>query len=96
MSIDGLFQTINAILMIADLNFKTNTSLSHITVSRFNQDPLENMFSEIRANGGFNRHLNAHQIGKIFSKIICVKLLTQTILIVKTMKQVLWMMTLIE
>lgn len=61
--INGFFQTINAVLMIADATFLTDPTLNHICVSRFNQDPLENMFSKIRANGGFNRHPNAHEVG---------------------------------
>lgn len=72
--INGLIQSFNAILLIADLNFQSDPTVSFISASHFNQDPLENMFSKIRANGGFNRHPNAHQIGKIFSKIICLKL----------------------
>lgn len=76
--INGLIQSINAILLIVDFFFETDSSLCFIYASRFNQDPLENMFSKIRANGGFNRHPNAHQVGKIFSKIICLKLVFNT------------------
>ena len=72
--INGLIQSITAILMIVELSFETDSSLLYFSAHHFNQDPLENMFSKIRANGGFNRHPNAYQIGKIFSKIICLKL----------------------
>ena len=76
--INGLIQSINAILLFVDFSFETDPSILSFHASRFNQDPLENMFSKIRANGGFNRHPNAHQVGKIFSKIICLKLVFNT------------------
>ena len=72
--VDGLIQTIIGIISIAENYFRSNDKTLFIIPSRFNQDPLENFFGKMRAAGGFNRHPNAYQIGKIFAKIFCIKL----------------------
>ena len=76
--IDGLIQTIKGILSIADYYFKADMGILFINGSNFNQDPLENFFGKVRGAGGFNRHPNAYQIGKIFAKIFCLKLVFNT------------------
>lgn len=72
--VDGLIQTIIGITSIAESYFRSNNKVFFITPSHFNQDPLENFFGKVRGAGGFNRHPNAYQIGKIFAKIFCLKL----------------------
>lgn len=76
--IDGLIQTIKAILSIAEFYFKIDNDISFIKSSHLNQDPLENFFGKLRAAGGFNRHPNAYQIGNVFAKIFCLKLVFNT------------------
>jgi len=72
--IDGLLQTTEAILGIVHDLFNDNQELSFVFTSRFNQDPLENLFACVRANGGNCRNPTVHQFNTIIAKLMSLKI----------------------
>lgn len=56
-SINGLIQTTRGILSLSEEMFQENSNILYILTSRFNQDPLENVFSYVRAKGGHCKSL---------------------------------------
>lgn len=71
--LDGLIQTINGVLALADDLFETTTQF--FLTLKVNQDPIENMFGLIRARGGFNRNLSVKEFNYLIGRIMSMKIL---------------------
>ena len=56
-------------------NFWTDNGLSFLLTSRFNQDPLENLFSIIRGKGGHRCNPDAHEFRVALTQVMVDKLL---------------------
>lgn len=77
--LNGLVHTINAILTLGDDIFNNeDLGVNFILTSRFNQDPIENLFGLVRSKGGNNKNPSVHIFGFIICKILSMKFLNSS------------------
>ena len=69
----GLLQT----LQVSKIILKENIGIEYILTSRFNQDPIENLFAQIRAANGNNQNPSVYQFNHNIARLTTVKILTQ-------------------
>lgn len=74
--LNGIVQTINATLALANDLFKSDLEVSYFLTHKINQDSLENFFSQIRGRGGFNRHPSLSEFNNVIGRIMSMKLLS--------------------
>lgn len=74
--ISGLRQTIKAILEISNNLFDKYPHITYILTRKFQQDPLENLFSIIRSKGGCNTNPSVMDFSRTLSKIMANKVLS--------------------
>lgn len=72
----GWCQTINALFgLVEDLSIDTYFSHEFILPSRLNQDPLENLFAQVRSKGGCSTNPSVKQLNSILAKIVSIRIL---------------------
>lgn len=74
-SIEGLIQSTSGILSLSEEIMKEYSNIFSILTNHFNQDPIENMFSYIRAKGGHSKNPSVHEFNIILAKLISLKLI---------------------
>lgn len=72
----GLIQSIRAIQTVSKNILWENIGIEYILTSRYNQDPVENLFAQIRAANGNNRNPSVHEFNHNIAKITTVKILS--------------------
>lgn len=73
--LEGLRQTTAGILLLTGDILQDYPDKDCILTSRFNQDPVENLFSSVRSKGGNSRNPSVHEFNIIIAKLISVKLI---------------------
>ena len=71
----GLILTIHGILMICNDLIVEDSNMTFLLTSRFNQDPIENLFAQIRAKGGNNRNPSVFEFNNSISRIMSMKII---------------------
>lgn len=67
---DGLKQSINAALQLADDKFKDqNCKEKSVKTRKLNSDPVEKFFSTVRQRNGFNNEPSVAELGKTLARI---------------------------
>ena len=78
--ISGLQQSINAILQLQKDMFQY-PDIKFLLTSRLNQDPIENLFAQIRAKNGNNRNPSVAIFNYSLAKIMSMKFITSKLII---------------
>ncbi|XP_067636093.1 uncharacterized protein [Eurosta solidaginis] len=73
--IDGLRQTITAMLMLTEDLFETQKEIKFILPGKLNQDALENIFFSIRESQRINTTPSANEMQYIVARLISIKIL---------------------
>lgn len=74
---NGLIQTINGIREVALQIQSENIGIDYLLTSRFNQDPIENLFAQIRGANGHNKNPSVFEFNHNIAKITAIKILSQ-------------------
>lgn len=74
--LDGTIQTINAVLLLAKDIFDSDLEIDILLTSKLNQDPIENLFSSVRARGGFNKNPSLKEFIFLMARIMSMKYLS--------------------
>lgn len=76
--IDGMIQTINALIMFSNDVFKSNLGISYVLTNKKNTDPLENFHGLVRGKNGFNRNPSIQEFLDLNGRLLSMKLLSYT------------------
>lgn len=76
--LDGLVMSISSILQISRQLFNTYPDITFINWKKFNQDPLENFFSRIRARNANKQNPNLAEFRSIYAKLVSMKLIFES------------------
>lgn len=72
--IDGIVQTINGTIMLAEDYFKDEKiNITYLLTKKKNSDPIENFYGMIRGRNGFNRNPSVREFSITVSKIVSMK-----------------------
>lgn len=71
----GLAMTIEGILKLRQTLFLENDQLSFFHTNKTNQDPLENLFGQIKSRNGNKTNPSVYEFGCLFAKILSIKFL---------------------
>lgn len=76
--IDGFIQSINGIISLSSDLFSPENSITFLYTSRLNQDPIENLFAQVRAKGGNNTNPSVFEFNHIVAKLMSMKIVTSS------------------
>lgn len=71
----GLNLTLSSVEVISHSLFENYCDLHYIHMKKINQDPLENLFSQIRSRNANKNNPSVFEFSSIFAKILSIKLL---------------------
>lgn len=73
---EGMILTINAVLQLRDEMFNSNETVQFLLTNKLNQDPIENLFGQIRAKGGNNKNPSVFEFNYIVARLMSMKILS--------------------